>query len=225
MSHRKDWIPTKNKDFKEFSDTFCTAAKANQFTWFLITNNVKALLALQVNYLKYYAVTAITKGFTGLDTANTQNAKDLLLAAIRAMGINEMKHNSKMTDENRDSVGVHNDADTHTASPIETSSPVIQTNNQGSLGMGLRYSPAGTHKSSALPDGQMAIILKFGFYKKGDTVPSEDKCTQMEIIGRSPAFVTFLAENFGMLFVGYARYLNTRKQLGLVATTFNGVVV
>ena len=225
MSHRMDWIPTKNKDFKEFSDTFCAASKANQFTWFLITDNVKALLALQVNYLKYYAVTAIKNGFTGLDTANTQNAKDLLLAAIRAMGINEMKHNSKMTDGNRDSVGVHNDADTHTAAPIETSSPVIQTSKQGSLGMGLRYSPAGNRKSSALPDGQMGIIIKFGFYKIGNTVPSEKQCTQVEIIGRSPAFITFSDLNFGILFVGYARYLNTRKQLGLVATTFNGVVV
>ena len=225
MAHRKDWIPRKNIDFKEFSNTFCTIAKKNQIAWILITANVKALLALQATYLKYYAVTAIAGSFTGLDTENTQKAKDLLVAAIRKMGIHEMKRNGNMTNENRSSVGVHNDTGTNTPSPVEETSPVIQSNNKGHLGLQMLYSPVGNKDSNALPKGQIAIIAKFGFYNIGESVPKENECSEIEIIGKSPAHVVFDAKYYGMLFVGYARYLNSCKKIGKVATTFYGGVV
>ena len=224
MARSKDWIPGKNKDFNEFSDTFCTEAKANQLGWVLDSGNVKAMMNLQTSYVGYYAVTAVKKGFTELDTENTRDAKKLLKAAIRKMGIDEMKTNDNMTDEDRSSVGVHNDAGTHTPAPVETTSPVIQGSNKGTLGYQIVHSPAGTKKSHELPAGQTGIVTKIGFYKQGATMPAEKQCTQMDFLGKSPANITFDADYFGYLFIGFARYINSRKQLGTVATTFYGVV-
>ena len=225
MGRIKDWIPTTNTGFKEFQDTFCTSANTNQAAWILDTDNVIRLMELQKIYLQCYAVTAVKKGFTGIDTANTKSAKKALKAAVRKMGIDEMKTNANMSNEERDSVGVHNDAGTHTHSPVETTSPVIQSANKGSLGLEMRYSPVGNPKSHELPEGQIGVIVKFGFYKKGDPIPSEKQCTQTVILSKSPAAVTFDSDDFGSLFIGFARYINTRKQLGTVATTFTGGVL
>ena len=224
MARSKDWIPAKNLLFKEFQDTFCAGADDNQAGWVLDPGKVTILLKLQKTYLGFYAITAVKNGFTGLDEANTASAKKALKKAVRTMGIDEMKTNANMTDEDRMSVGVHNDSGTHTAAPIEKTSPVIQGSNKGSLGYQIIHSSAGSIKSHELPAGQIGIITKIGFYKKGDTVPTEDLCTQMDILGKSPAMITFNGTNFGLLFIGFARYINSRKQLGLVATTFTGVV-
>ena len=225
MGRSKDWIPTTNLEFNKFQNTFCGLADSKQIPWILITDKVVALLKLQTTYNDFYKVTAVKNGFTGIDTANTKGAKKDLKAAIREMGIDEMKTNANMTDSDRTSVGVHNDSGTHTPAKIETTSPVMQATNKGTLGLELRYSPVGNPKSHELPEGQIGVITKFGFYKKGGTIPTEKQCTQTEILGKSPASVIFDSDNSGDQYVGYARYINSRKQLGTVATTFYGVVV
>ena len=224
MANNKDWIPAKNILFKEFQDTFCAGADNNQVAWVLDPVNVTNLLGLQKKYLIFYAITAVKNGFTGVDEANTASAKKALKKALRTMGIDEMKTNANMTDEDRLSVGVHNDAGTHTAAAIETTSPVMQGSNKGSLGYEFIYSPVGNNKSHELPAGQAGIVTKIGFYKQGGTVPTEKQCTQMDFLGKSPAHITFDSDYFSYLFIGFARYINTRKQLGTVATTFTGVV-
>ena len=71
----------------------------------------------------------------------------------------------------------------------------------------------------------MGIKVKFGFYKKGDPIPTEAACTQTEILGKQNDHVVYEEANFGLLFVGYVRYINNRKQIGTVATQFFGGVV
>lgn len=224
MPQNEDWVPQGNKEFKDFSDIFCKLANENQEEWNLDEENVEAMMALQGTYVPLYVISSDEDSRSKNDNAKTLKAKVALEAAIRAMGIDEMKNSEYMSDTDRDSVGVHNNAGTDTPAPIEKTSPVIQANKKGNLGLEVIYHPVGSPKSNALPDGQFAVVVKFGFYVIGGTIPTEKQCTQIEILGKSPANITFDAENYGMAFVGYARYMNTRKEMGTTATTFYGVV-
>ena len=224
MAKDKDWIPSNMEEFRNFADNFCYEANTNKVPWVLDADDVLALLAFKVIFNPLEDITKVKTSRTSEDIERTDGARVGYEKMIRHIGINQMKNNPNMTNDERTACGVHNDSGTDTPAPIENTSPVIQAANKGSLGLEIRYSPAGTSASNALPDGQFAVVVKFGFYKKGDPVPTEKQCTQSEILGKSPAHVTFDADNFGMLYVGFARYLNTRKELGTVATAFYGVV-
>lgn len=224
MGKTEDWVPSNMEEFKKFGDKFTNKANTNRTAWNLNSDDVDELVLLRDAFNPLEEVSSDKVKRNTLDVEKTDDARLPYEKLIRKIGINQMKGNDLMSNDQRTDIGVHNNSNTHTQSPVEETSPVIQAENKGELGLAIRYSPVGNPKSHALPDGQEAVIVKFGFYKKGDAVPTEKQCTQTEILGKSPAFVTFDGDNKGLLFVGYARYINTRKQLGLVATTFYGVV-
>jgi len=224
MSSSKDWVPDGINEFKTFGDIFCTQASANKTAWALDTAKVTAMLTQQGTFNGYYDISKDHQTRSSVDTNNTNNARVPYEQSIRDIGQHEMKFNSLMTDTEREACGVPNNAGTHTPASIETTSPVIQYASAGRLGGKITFAPAGSGTSGAKPEGQQGVRIKIGFYKQGDAVPTEDQCTQTEIVSNSPASIVFADSNYGMLFVGYARYFNTRKQMGTVATQFFGIV-
>jgi len=224
MSDSKDWIPDGINEFKTFGDTFCTLASTNKTTWGLDTQKVADLLTQQTKFNGYYDISKDHKSRSTVDVENTNDARVPYEQSIRNIGQHEMKYNTLMTDTERTACGVHIDSGTHTPAPIETTSPVIQYAPAGRLGGKVTFAPVGSGYSGAKPEGQQGVRIKIGFYKQGDTVPTEDLCPQTEIVSNSPASIVFSNDYYGMMFVGYARYFNTRKQLATVSTQFFGVV-
>ena len=224
MSAEKDWVPQNMNEFKTFGDTFSTQANTNQTKWGLETDKVTALLGQQTKFNGFYEISKNAKTRSQIDVDNTNKARVPYEQSIRDIGQHEMKHNSLMTDAEREACGVPIDSGTHTPAPVETTSPVIQYATAGRLGGKITFTPAGGSHSGAKPAGQQGVRIKIGFYKQGDAIPTEDNCTQTEIVSNSPASIVFADDKYGMLFVGYARYFNTRKQLGTVATQFFGIV-
>ena len=219
MSGNKDWLTDNNAELKIIGAAMYGQAFTNQIAWHLISGNVTDMLAKKNAYETYLLVSEKTITRNILDVESTDDAKEDYKKVIRHMGQYEMKHNIYMTDTQRTACGVPNDSNTNEHAPVATTSPVIVYAPKGRLGGALHYSP------TLKDDGQMGIKVKFGFYKKGDPVPTEAACTQTEILGKQNDHVVYEEANFGLLFVGYARYINNRKQIGTVATQFFGGVV
>jgi len=224
MSAEKDWIPRPMDDFRIFADNFYDESNTNQLAWHLIGTKVAAMTPLIATFDADHDISKHHASRKPTDTSNTEEARIPLEKLIREIGQYEMKHNDFMTNENRTNCGVPNDTgETHVA-PVASVSPAVSNKNIARLVDEISYTTADTTHAHAKPDGQQGLKVKIGFYVKGAPIPSEDECTQTDILGDSPSDIVFAEANFGSLYVGYARWFNTRKKLGLAATQFFGVV-
>lgn len=219
MSDKKDWIPRGLADFKVFADTFCAEVAANKTAWGLDATDAAAIVGEHTTFNNDYALSSVRNNHTALQTQATQDARAPLEARIRKMGI-PMKTNSLMTDVDRTACGVHNDSDAHTLSPVANVAPPVLYERAGDLGGNMAFGiPTGGE-----PAGQDGVSVTFGFYAIGTTAPKEADCTQTIMFKTKHGHVVFSDTHFGMAFVAFARYYNTRAVLGTVATKFEGIV-
>ena len=219
MPHRDDWIPAATPEFILFADTFCDEVDTNKTKWGLDLSDATALALDYKTFKDDYAISSVKNNHTALEIKATNDAHALLEARIRKMGI-PMKTNAKMTDLERKACGVHNDAGTHTLSPVTDVAPPVLYERHGDLGGNIDFGiPVGGE-----PAGQEGISVTIGFYEVGKTPPTEADCTQTIMFKTKHEHIVFSDTHFGMAFVGFARYYNTRAVLGTVATKFSGIV-
>ena len=219
MSHNDDWVPPGITDFKIFGDNFCVEVAENKTGWGLNLTDATALVGEQTIFNTDYAISSVKASRTPLDVQATSDARVPYEARIRKMGM-AMKTNTLMTDVNRTACGVHNDSDSHTLSPVAIVAPSVQYERSGNLGGTMVFgTPVGGE-----PAGQDGITVTFGFYAIGTTPPKEADCTQTIMYKTNSGHVVFSDTHFGMAFIAFARYFNTRAVLGTVATKFDGIV-
>ncbi len=221
MSKKKSWVPLGILVFFGFSNIFVANAVANQLDWKLVTGNVTTLVALQKIYLDFYKISSDIKNCSPLDAQNTRVARKNFMKALRTMGIQEMKFNDNMNDAERTSCGVVNNSSSRTQAVIANVGPGVNEKALGDLNLKITFIAP---QAATVPESQEAISTKFGFYAVGDPIPTEADCLLNVVLNTKSGVVVFDASKKGKLFVGYARYINTRKQLGTAATTFYGVV-
>ncbi len=223
MSRSKDWIPNSYKAFAPFLNNFKTRATANAVDWKLNAGSVTTLGTETTDFNTYYAISVEKKTRTANDVANTKKAFKSSKDTMRGIGIGQMKTNLSMTDEDRTLCGVVNNSGTHTGSPVANVSPTIQFTHTGTLGGWIIFidPPASL---GGKPVGQNGYYVSFGFYAPGSAVPAEADCTQVLIFTKQAGGVIFAPGSMSKSFVGYARYKNTRDELGGVATQFFGTV-
>ncbi len=220
MAGDDDWIPGPMDEFRKFADKFYSKAFANKLVWHLIPTPINDMMALVSTFDDFHDISKYKASRTPTDTANTIKARGFLEAAIRTMGIEEMKHNTFMTDADREDIGVTIDSTTRTKSTASETSPQALAKKLGELGAKWMFTP------KALPEGQQSIVVKIGFYlnTKESPEPVEEDCTQTNFFSKEPNTFVFPASKKTMYYVAYIRYLSTNKELGLVATVVYGVV-
>jgi len=219
MAHNDDWVPHDLPEFKIFGDNFCSEVAANKTAWGINAADAAALPGEQTTFNDDYAISSVKNKHTSLDTQATQDARTPYEARIRKIGI-PMKTNDLMTDLQRTACGVVNDSDSHSLSPVAITGPAVDAERSGDLGLKIVFG----RLTGGILLGQDGVSVTFGFYAIGTTKPTEANCTQTVMFKKGVNFMTFAADHFGMAFVAYARYFNTRAVLGTVATKFEGIV-
>jgi hypothetical protein len=222
MPHNEDWVPAPIDKFKIFGDNFVSEADANKADWGLDVIEVGHLVTEKVTFNADYAISSVKNKHTGLDTDATTMARAPYEARIRKMGM-FMKTNTKMTNLDRSACGVKNDSDSHTYSPVADSSPTVQYTGAGRLGGHLTFLDP-LESLGGRPAGQDGISVTFGFYVIGGKEPIEEDCTKTVMFTKLSEGVAFTESHYGNAFVAFARYYNTRAELGTIATKFNGIV-
>jgi len=135
-----------------------------------------------------------------------------------------MKSNLFMTDIEKMGCGLNIGEKGYTLSPVALVSPLIDYRSKGNLGGKVISMDPASHKTCK-PLGQDGIKIAIGYYKITDPIPKEVDCTLTLMLSKSFGSIVFPAKKYGFLFVGYARYFNTRNILGMVATRFYGTVM
>ena len=223
MAVTRDWIPKQIHTFKIFADNLCKRVRDNAEAWHLDADEVNNLLSLRLKFNKYYKISTIKHTYTLTDLDNTKSARKAYQKALRSMGIGRMKRNLFMTDNDRMKCGLNTGEKGYALSPVASCSPLIDYRSAGDLGGTIISLDPASHKACK-PVGQDGIRVRFGFYTINGQIPLEADCTQTIGLTKSFGKVVFAPNKVGMLFVGYARYFNTRQIEGVIATTFYGMV-
>lgn len=223
MAVTRDWIPKPINKFKIFGDNICKNCQKNADKWGLIIKEVIDLLVLQKKFNDFYGISSVNNNRTLIDIQNTRNARKTYQAAIRNLAIKRLKTNALMSDEEKRRCGININSKGYTLSVISKKSPLVHVENTGICTAKMAFSNPDNHKC-CMPEGQNKVIVTFGFYMENDKIPVEIDCTLTVIFGKSFSKIVFEAKRRGMHFVGYARYVNTRKKVGKSATQFFGIV-
>ncbi len=223
MAVTRDWIPKQIDKFKIFGDNICKNCQKNAEKWNLIVKEVNDLLVLQQKFNDFYSISSIMNNRTLIDIQNTRDARKPYQAAIRNLAIKRLKTNALMSDEDKRRCGININSKGYTLSVISKKSPLVHFENTGICTAKMAFSNPENHKC-CMPEGQNKVIVTFGFYKENESIPKEIDCTFTVIFGKSFSKIVFDASKRGMHFVGYARYINTRKKVGRSATQFFGIV-
>ena len=223
MSKNDDWIPRPHPEFRRFGDNLCLRANANKTIWGIDPLLVAALIVLQLAYNIVETISSGKDTHTSIDVDNTNRARIPYEIALREMGQGEMKFNKKMNDGERTACGVVNDSTSRTTAAVCNVSPVVKVTQLGELNKKLTFINPGPDPG-AWPEGQDCVVVKIGKHKSGDPVPKEADCTLTNLYSKLANGIVFSADDAGMLFVGYARYVNTRKEVGTAATKFTGII-
>ena len=212
-----------NPEFRKFGDNMCTRANANKTIWGIDPAIVAALIVLQLAYNLLENISSGKDTHTSIDVDNTNKARIPYELALREMGQGEMKLNKKMNDGERTACGVVNDSTARVQSPVCTVSPVVKVTQLGELNKKFTFINPGPDPGS-WPEGQDSVTVKIGKHKVGDPAPKEVDCTLTNLYSKLANVIIFSADDAGMQFVGYARYVNTRKESGSAATKFSGII-
>lgn len=223
MSSNGDWIPRPHPEYRVFGDNLCKRANANKTIWDLDVDAVAALIELQLKYNAYETISSGKDTHTSIDVDNTNRARIPYEAAMREMGQGEMKYNKKMNDGERTACGVVNDSTARTNAAVCNVSPVVKITQLGDFNKKLTFINPGPDPG-AWPEGQDCVSVKIGKHKIGDPVPKEGECTLTNLYSKLANGIVFSADDAGLQFVGYARYVNTRKEVGTAATKFSGTI-
>ena len=223
MAVTRDWIPKQIDKFKIFADNLCERANKYAEKWHLDAEEVATLLVWQGTFNGFYKISRVKNMHSSQDIKNTKIARKTYQKLLRIMGIRRMKTNSFMTDSDKLTCGLNSLSNTYSIAPVAEISPIIDFNNNGKLGGKLVCIDPKSHKACK-PTGQDGIKISFGFYKAGERKPLEAECTFTVFVSKCHSKIVFPAASEGMLFVGYARYYNTRNVLGKVASKFYGMV-
>ena len=128
-----------------------------------------------------------------------------------------------VNDGERTACGVVNDSAAHVLSPRATISPVVKVTQLGTLNKKFVLINPGPD-AGAWPPGQDSAIMKLGKHKFGDPVPTEALCTETYLFSKIANVVVFAEIDTALCYVGYVRYVNTRKEIGTAATKTTGVI-
>ena len=223
MAQTVDWVPKTYEFFLPFALNMKKMASANQLVWKLVPTSVTDMGKQVDDFVKDYSVSSVIKSRSSNDVDNTKRSFKKARASVRSMGIIQMKYNLNMTDEDRTSCGVVNNSGNHTLSPVAGVAPEAIFARTGNFGGKLRFIDPATEVGGR-PLGQDAISISFGFYAPDTTPPLEVDCTQTVLFSKQIGRVVFAPANINKLFIGYVRYVNTRKILGTIASVVMGAV-
>ncbi len=214
----KDWIPIAVEAFDTFQTTFCSEIGANISAWHITTGKNTILQGLHTTYAAYYAISKLTATARQIDYDNTETARVALIAYIRKITKEEVKNNTLIPDENRTEIGVPNAPKSKTKSVASEVAPAVGYTNKATLVGKYKFTPR------KKPVGQASFRIKTGFYLLGGPIPTEKQCTQTDVINSGKDVIVYDAENLGMSFVSYTRYLTGDKKLGKAATRYLGII-
>lgn len=218
-----DYIPRSDASFNNWQASLLLQVVENQSTWGISIDSITNLKLFQSRWDSAYSKAKIKQNRTSADVRARDDASDEYVTAIREFVAEWLANNSKVTDADRERMGLHIKSGSRTPVPVPTTIPVGSVDFSVRLQHTIHFVDEETPRSKAKPEGVHAceIWMKID----GEAPRDASELTYLGTCTRTPFKTTFDGAKAGKYIFYWLRWINNRSKPGPWSSTVSAMIV
>lgn len=218
---RSDYMPDKEGEFNLWQINFMTYLVANATAWGVPADVVTEAQGLQTKWTTAYAKSSNAQNRTRADTGIKNGAHKVYKKRLRSIVSEYVVNSSKVSNDDREHMGITIKSDQRTPAPVPTSSPIGRIDYSRRM-LHLIYFSDSESSSRGKPEGVYGCEI---WIKRGGEEPkSNTEFTYLAIDTKSPYQMSFTLEDIGKRMYYLSRWINTRGETGPWSIIISAVV-
>ena len=148
-----DFIPQSDAEFNLWQGSMVTIVEPNVAVWSIVANDFTALKDSQADWITAFAKASNKQNRTSADVQGKDDAREGFVKVLRSFTAQWLANNSRVTNSDRERMGLTVKTGTRTPVPIPVTCPVGAVDFSGRLTHTINYTDESTLRSKAKPDG------------------------------------------------------------------------
>jgi hypothetical protein len=213
-----DYLPSADVEFNVWQSNLITLVQASTTAWGVLLADVTALVATQTVWNAAFAKASNRQNRTSADVQAKDDARKVYEKALRNFVAQWLSRNSKVTDADRERMGLTVRSTTHTAVAVPTTSPVGTVD----------FSTRGQHIINFVDDAPGAGKAKPEGVHGCEVWAKAGDATDFNYLGTStssPYLAKYTDADTGKSVSYRLRWVNTKGEQGPWSAIFSAIVV
>lgn len=218
-----DYIPQSDAEFNLWQTNLINIIDSNLQTWGILTDDFSALVGKQTTWTSAFAAASNRQNRTSADVQAKDDARVGYVKDLRSFVAQWLANNSKVSNSDRERMGLTVKSRTRTPIPTPTTLPVGTIDFSVRLQHTISYSDEATPRSKAKPAGVHGCEI----WMKIDG-PAPIDASELSYVATdtsSPYTVNFEGKYAGKTVYYWLRWVNTRGEHGPWSSTISAMVV
>lgn len=216
-----DYIPQNDASFDIWQDNLVTLVGENIATWGISSEDFATVTESQAVWATAYVAASVHQTRTPAEVRAKDDARDDYEPKLRAFVAAWLAYNNKLSNSDRESLGLHVKSGTHTPVAVPTSTPVGIVDFSVRLQHSICYTDS-DNGSKAKPKGVKAceVWSKIG----GDAPKDASELTFVGDCSKNPFVISYEGSLVGTTVVYWLRWVNTRNKTGPWSSPISGMI-
>jgi len=217
-----DYIPQNDAEFNLWQANMVEIIASNLENWVIPTDDLNSLTGLQEGWAVAFAKASNKQNRTSADVQAKDDAREPYVKALRSFVAQWLASNSKVTNSDRERMGLTVKSGTRTPVPVPITLPVGTVDFSIRLQHTISYSDEATPRSKAKPAGVHGceIWMKID----GNAPVDASELSYVATDTSSPYTTTFEGRYAGRIVYYWLRWVNTRGERGPWSSTISAIV-
>lgn len=218
-----DFIPRSDPEFNIWQASLVTIADSNATVWGIAEADINAVKARRVEWEAAFLKASNKQNRTSADVQAKEDTHKWYEKELRAFIAQWLANNSKVSNADRERMGLTVKSNTRTPKPVPETRPVGTVDFSIRLRHSISYADEASPRSKAKPDGVHGCEI----WMKLDGEAPRD-ASELSFVGTdtsSPHIVSFEGANVGKTVYYWLRWVNTRGEHGPWSSTISAMVV
>jgi len=217
-----DYIPRNDAEFNLWQASLVEITEPNLTAWGIPADDLTVLKASQSVWTAAFAKASNKQNRTSADVQAKNDARAAYEKELRSFISQWLANNSKVSNSDRERMGLTVKSGSHTAVPVPTTCPVGTVDFSVRLQHSVHFADEATPRSKAKPTGVHGCEI---WMKKGGEAPKEvSELTYVATDTHTPYVVVFDGADAGKTIYYWLRWVNTRGEHGPWSSVFSAMV-
>jgi hypothetical protein len=218
-----DYIPNSDAEFNIWQANLVEKVLANATAWGIPAEDIAIITAKQTVWTSCFSKASNKQNRTSADVQAKDDAREPYEKDLRKFVAQWLAHNTKVSNSDRERMGVTVKSTTHTPKPTPTTCPVGTIDFSVRMQHGIHYADEATPRSKAKPDGihGCEVWMKLD----GEAPKDSSELTFLATNTSSPYVATFDGSQVGKTAWYRLRWVNTRGEHGPWSSIISAIVV
>ncbi|HEY4785644.1 MAG TPA: hypothetical protein VIH57_06330 [Bacteroidales bacterium] len=221
--NNKDYIPDTDTGFDQWQSGLIENAEPNLTAWGIPTEDFTGLKAKQAPWESAFAKSKNLQTRTRADVQAKDDARQNYEKSLRSFVSQWLANNAKVSNADRERLGLTVRSNTRTPSPEPVTRPVATIDFSIRLRHTINFADEATPRSRAKPNGMHGceIWVKID----GEAPKDASELTYLATDTNSPYVANFGGKDAGKVAYYWLRWINTRNQPGPWSSTISAMIV